>query len=141
MPPPAAPAVGPSLEMRLGTYWFARIGVVMLLTALVFFGNYAYQNFIGRLGPAGKISLMYLGSALLLAAGAWWQRRTARESLKNYAQVLFAGGLAAVYFTTYAAHHLENLRVIHSAALDGALLLAWAGFMVWIADRWRSEVL
>ena len=141
MPPPAAPAVGPSLEMRLGTYWFARIGVVMLLTALVFFGNYAYQNFIGRLGPAGKISLMYLGSALLLAAGAWWQRRTARESLKNYAQVLFAGGLAAVYFTTYAAHHLENLRVIHSAALDGALLLGWAGFMVWIADRWRSEVL
>lgn len=141
MPPPPAPAVDRSLEMRLGTYWFARIGVVMLLTALVFFGNYAYQNFIGRLGPGGKISLMYLGSGLLLAAGAWGMQRAARESLKNYAQVLFAGGLAAVYFTTYAAHHLENLRVIHSAALDGALLLAWAGFMVWIADRRRAEVL
>ena len=127
--------------MRLGTYWFARIGIVMLLTALVFFGNYAYQNFIGKLGPGGKISLMYLGSGLLLAAGAWWQRQAARPSLRNYAQVLFAGGLAAVYFTTYAAHHLENLRVIHSATLDGALLLAWAGFMVWIADRRQSEVL
>jgi hypothetical protein len=55
--------------------------------------------------------------------------------------VLFAGGLAAVYFTTYAAHHIEQLRIIASPGLDGALLLAWAAFMVWVADRKKSEVL
>ena len=55
--------------------------------------------------------------------------------------MLFAGGLAAVYFTTYAAYHVDNLLVIRDAVLDGALLLAWAGFMVWIADRKKSEVL
>jgi len=54
---------------------------------------------------------------------------------------LFAGGLAAVYFTTYAAHHIPNLRIIENALLDGALLLGWAAFMVWIADRKQSEVL
>ena len=52
------------------------------------------------------MTLLYLASAALLGAGAWWQRKAAKESLKNYAQVLFAGGLAAVYFTTYAAHHV-----------------------------------
>ena len=135
------PAGKGSFEMRLGTYWLVRIGIVMVLTALVFFGNLAYQNFISKLGPGGKVSLLYLASAALLAAGGWWQRKAAKESLKNYAQVLFAGGLAAVYFTTYAAHHIENLRIITSAGLDGALLLAWAGFMVWIADRKKSEVL
>jgi uncharacterized membrane protein len=135
------PVPPPSFEMRLGTFWLVRIGIVMLLTALVFFGNYAYHNFIGMIGPAGKVSLLYLASALLLGAGAWWQRKAGQESLKNYAQVLFGGGLAAVYFTTYAAHHIETLRVIGSALLDGALLLAWAGFMVWIADRKKSEVL
>ncbi|MBI3853298.1 MAG: DUF2339 domain-containing protein [Verrucomicrobia bacterium] len=138
--PQRAPAKG-SFEMRLGTYWLVRVGIVMLLTGLVFFGNYAYHNFIGRIGAAGKVSLLYLASALLLGGGAWWQRKASKESLRNYGQVLFAGGLAFVYFTTYAAHHIDRLRIIESAALDGMLLLAWAGFMVWIADRRKSEVL
>src|SRR5205823_5510076 len=33
------------------------------------------------------------------------------------------------------------LRVIQDAGTDGILLLLWAGFMVWIADRKKSEVL
>jgi uncharacterized membrane protein len=138
---PASPPPKASFEMRLGTYWLVRIGIVMLLTGLVFFGAYTYENFIGRLGPTGKVSLLYAASMVLLGFGAWWQRKAAKESLKNYAQVLFAGGLAAVYFTTYAAHHVPQLCIIDSALLDGALLLGWAGFMAWIADRKKSEVL
>ena len=46
----------------------------VVLTALVFFGNLAYQNFISKLGPGGKVSLLYLASFALLGAGAWWQR-------------------------------------------------------------------
>ena len=144
-PPPVvlrpAPAVKESFEMRLGTYWLVRIGIVMVLTSLVFFGNLAYHNFISKLGPGGKVALLYLASGGLLAAGGWWLRRAAKETLKNYAQVLFAGGLAAVYFTTYAAHYNDHLKVIQNQALAGALLLGWAGFMVWIADRKKSEVL
>ena len=138
--PPPLPEKS-SFEMRLGTFWLVRIGIVMLLTGLAFFANYAYHHIIGKLGPAGKISLLYLASGLLLVAGAWWQRRTAKDSLKNYAQVLFAGGLAAVYFTTYVAHHIPSLRVIESTLLDGTLLLAWAGLILWIADRRKSEVM
>ncbi len=140
-PPPLPPSVREqpktSFEMRLGTYWLVRIGAVMILTGLVFFGNLAYQ----KMGAAGKVSLLYLASGLLLGAGAWWQRKSVKESLKSYAQVLFAGGLAAVYFTTYAAYHLPSLRVIGSAFLDGVLLLGWAAFMAWIADRRKSEIL
>ncbi len=127
----------PSFEMRLGTYWLVRIGAVLILTGLVFFGNLAYQN----MGAGGKVALLYLASGLMLGAGAWWQRKTVKESLQNFAQVLFAGGLAAVYFTTYAAHHIPALRVIENALLDGALLLCWAGFIAWIADRRKSELL
>jgi len=140
-PLPPVPAAKGSFEMRLGTYWLVRIGVVIVLTALVFFGNLAYHNFISKLGPGGKVALLYIASAGLLAAGVWWQRKAAEKSLKNYAQVLFAGGLAAVYFTTYAAHHVPQLMIIPSPGLDGTLLLAWAGFMVWVADRKKSEVL
>ena len=35
--------------MALGTYWLVRIGAVLILTGLVFFGNLAYQN----MGAAG----------------------------------------------------------------------------------------
>ena len=137
---PAAEDKG-SFEMQLGTYWFVRVGIVLLLTALAFLGNYAYQNFIMGLGAPGKVTLMYIVSAALLGAGTWLQRKESKESMRNYAQVLFAGGLAAVYFTTYAAHHIERLRVIHSPVLDGMLLLAWAAFIVWIAHRKKSELL
>ncbi|HWX22655.1 MAG TPA: DUF2339 domain-containing protein [Candidatus Binatia bacterium] len=134
---PSTPAQPPSFEMRLGTYWLVRIGIGMVLTGLAFIANLAYQNF----GAGGKVLLLYVASGSLLGAGWWWQRQAAKESLKNYAQVLFAGGLAAFYFTTYAAHHIESLRVIQSALLDGLLLLGCAGFMVWIADHRKSEVL
>jgi uncharacterized membrane protein len=128
-----------SFEMKLGTFWLVRIGIVMVLTVLAFFGAYAYQNFIPRLGPGGKVGLLYLASATLLGIGTWLPRK--QEKLKNYSQVLLAGGLAAVYFTTYAAHHIPSLRVIGSAFLDGTLLLGWAGFIIWLADRKKSEVL
>ena len=91
----AEPPKPESFEMRLGTYWFVRIGIVAMLTALVFFGAYAYQNYIGRIGPGGKVALLYLASGVLLGVGLWFQRRAAKESLRNYAQVLVAGGMAA----------------------------------------------
>ena len=115
LPPTAKAAPAPeknSIEMRVGTYWLVRVGVVMLLAGFAFFVNFAYHHVIARLGAAGKISLLYLGGALLLGLGALWQRRGVKDPLKNYAQVLFAGGLAAVYFTTFAAHHVPALRII-----------------------------
>jgi hypothetical protein len=130
-----------SFEMRLGTYWAPRVGIVAVLTALVFFANLAYQTYISRLGPGGKVVLLYLASAILIGFGWWLQRKNAKEIFRNFAQVLFAGGMAALYFTTYAAHHIERLQVIQSAWLDGILLLACAAFMAWIADRKKSEIL
>lgn len=127
--------------MKLGTYWLVRVGIVMLLTGLVFLGTYAYKNFIGKIGPAGKVTLLYVAGAALLGVGAWLQRQREKEGVRNYGQVLFAGGLAAVYFTTYGAHYVPALRVINSALVTALLLLAWSGFVVWLADRRRSEVL
>lgn len=128
-----------SLEFKLGTYWLVRIGVVMFLAALVFAGNYAYENIVSTLGPATKVGLLYVVGALLAGAGAWMERRGGK--MLNYSRVLFAGGLSAIYYITYAAHYVPRLRVIESPVLAGALLLAWAGVMAWIADRRKSQTL
>lgn len=142
-PPPAVAPATPreSFEMKLGTYWLVRVGIVMLLTGLVFLGTYAYKNYIGKLEAGGKIALLYTAGAALLGFGGWLQRKRETEGIRNYGQVLFAGGLATVYFTTYAAHYIERLRVIQSPVVDALLLLAWSAFTVWIADRRKSQVL
>jgi len=143
-PPPVAPADKPvkeAIEMRIGKYWAVRVGMVVILVCFALGASLAYHKIVPTLGPAGKISLLYLASALLLGVGTWWQRHGVKESLKNYAQVIFAGGLAAVYFTTYAAHYVPPVSVITSPSLDGILLLLWASFIAWIADRRKSEVM
>lgn len=142
--PPAPPAPRESLEVRIGTTWFVRIGVVLLLTSLTFLGTYLYNNVVPHLGPAAKVALLYLGAGALTGVGAWLERRreTAQSSrMLNFARVVLAGGLAAVYYVTYAAHWNPNLLVLRDPLLDGALLLGWTVFMVWLADRRGSETL
>ena len=138
-----------SIEMKLGTYWFVRIGVMLLLTGL---GVLAYynKNFFFELTPQAKVSVFYLLSAAMGGVGFWLQRN--KENLKNYGQVLLAGGFAGVYFTTYAAHlpiwlKISNdtvdtmIRVIPDPTTALLLLFAWGGFMVWVADRLKSETI
>ena len=138
-----------SIEMKLGTYWFVRIGVMLLLTGL---GVLAYynKNFFFELTPQAKVSVFYLLSAVMGGVGFWLQRN--KENLKNYGQVLLAGGFAGVYFTTYAAHlpiwlNISNdtadtmIRVIPDPTTSLLLLFAWGCFMVWVADRLKSETI
>ena len=144
LPEPPVEALPESLEMRIGTVWLVRAGIVLLLTSLAFAGNYLYQNVVPHLGPGGKVALLYLAAALLTGFGAWLERsRQAREvvGLQNYARVVLAGGLAAIYYVTYAAHYYPNLRVVESPLAAGLLLLGWAAFLVWLADRRASEIL
>lgn len=135
--PPAAPSE--SLEFRLGTVWLVRIGVVILLTGLVFLGNFAYHTYIAQFGAFGKLALLYLCAGALAAVGMWLDRK--RDEMRGYAKVLLAGGAATAYYATYAAHFVERLRVIESPLIGGVALLAAAGALIWLADRQRSEPL
>lgn len=126
-----------SFEMQVGTVWLVRVGMIILLTGLVFLGNYAYQTWVTPMGPAGKLSMLMLAAGGLFGLGARLEKK--REELVNYARVLMAGGIAAAYYTIYAAHFVERLRVIESPVLGGTLLLALGGGIVWFANRKRSE--
>jgi uncharacterized membrane protein len=138
-PDPAPSAPAEPFELRFGTYWMARIGIVILLTGLVFLGNYAYHRIVPLLDAWGKLGLLALAGVTLGGLGGWLER--SRESMRNYGRVLLAGGAATIYYTAYAAHFVDPLRVIESPVLGGGLLLALAGGFMWWADRKRSEAL
>ena len=141
-PVPVAPEKSTdSLEMRVGSYWLVRIGVAILLTGLVFLATYLYQTITPRLGPGGKIALLYLASGTLIAMGAWLTRRSTEPRMRNFAAVVESGGLAAVFFTTYAAHYFPGLQIISSPFVAAGLLLAWSGFIVWLSSRRQSPTL
>ncbi len=135
--PPVAPPAKDGWELQLGTVWFARIGIVVLITGLVFLGNYAWQHVVTRLGAGGKLALLFGAGVLLAALGRWLERRT--EATRNFGHVLVAGGAAVIYYSAYAAHFVRQLKVVESPLVGGGLLLLLAvGFIVW-ADRQKSQ--
>ena len=131
-PPPPAPES--SFELDFGRVWFVRIGIVVLLTGLVFLGNYAYQNWIKDMPNGVRLAALF-GCALGLVETG--RRLANKESLHRFGEVLLAGGMAFFYYCTFAAHHVERLRVIDSAAL-GAILLSAAAFAI-AAVSWLRQ--
>lgn len=137
-PSPASEAPG-SFELKVGRVWFVRIGVTLLLTGMVFLANYAYREWVMNWGAFPRALMLFLGSGAMVALGFGIERK--RPAMTRFGQVLEAGGLAGVFYTLYASHFVEPLRWIESGLATGGLLLAWTGFMTWIADRRKSEFL
>lgn len=135
--PPSEPQE--ALEMRFGRVWFVRIGIGLVLTGFVFLSTYTYKNYIAEMGPAARIAALFTGALLLTTVGIVLERWS--EALRNYGRVVTAGGGAAVYYTTYAAHHIEHLRVIESPVLAAVILsLVALVFFAYAASR-KSSVL
>ena len=130
-----------SFELEVGKVWFVRVGVVLVLTGLVFLAKMGYKNISDHIRPYLNASLLYLISFGMMGAGLFLRERFA--VLKNYSEVLTGGGMAAVYFSTYALYFVKApvLGLIGSPTLAGVLLAAWAIFIIWFATRKESEVM
>jgi Predicted membrane protein (DUF2339) len=140
-PLPASTPPESSFELDFGKVWFVRIGIVILLTGLVFLGNYAYQNWIREMSNGVRLAALF-GCAFALAETG--RRLANKESLSRFGEVLLAGGMAFFYYCTFAAHHVARLRVIESPAL-GAILLSAAALAIaavsWLRQAKATAVL
>ena len=127
-----------SLEIKLGTYWFVRIGVLLLLTGL---GSLAWFNkdFFLELSKGTKITLFYILSFGMGGLGLWLHRR--KKELQNFGQVLIAGSFAGTYFTTYAAHIFPPVKIIESSALVLILLFLLGVLMIGAAEKLKSQTI
>ena len=127
-----------SIEIKLGTYWFVRIGVILLLTGIASLAWFK-RSFFFDLDDYIKVGLFYALSVAMSGLGFWIQKR--KEELKNYGQVLMAGGFAGTYFTTYAAHIFEPVKIIYDPTLALILLFSLGMLIVWFADKLKSETI
>jgi uncharacterized membrane protein len=144
-PPPSFHAPEPTLsfadryksalnvEEALGTNWLNKLGIGLLVLGVAFF--LAFQ--LKTLGPAGKVLVGYVTSAVMLGAGIRFERNNRYRIL---ARTGVGGGWALLFFTTYAMYHVPAAQVLTSQALDLVLMLAVAAVMVWHTLRYRSQV-
>lgn len=125
--PPAADEGG--AEARLGAWWATRVGMLLAVVGVVFFGVYV------SLHTPPWVKFLELAAVALGVAGAglWLERRVA-----GFGSVVFAGGLALFYFATYAGHALPGVRVFESLSI-GVLAQTAAVALIVGAALWRRS--
>lgn len=136
---PAAATDHAALEMELGRIWFVRLGIVLLTTGLVFLSRYTYDNFVRDLSPGVRLTFLYLFSFTLAGAGLFFEQW--KDSLRSYGRIVAAGGFAAIYYASFAAHNVDALRIIESPVFASILLTASAGLICAVSLRRESRVM
>lgn len=121
------PQGGGNKEVQLGAWWATRLGILFAVIGAVFFGVYI------SLGTPAWIKLIELTALAggVTGLGAWLERKTPR-----FGQVVFAGGLALLFFAAMAAYTVPAVKVIPDerpvlAALAQLAVTAGIGFVAW----------
>lgn len=85
-----------SLENLIGLRLIHLIGIVVLVIGLSLGVKYAIDK--NLISEEMRIALAYVAGAVLYALSLWL-----RKSLPGFSAILFSGGMASLYFTTYGA--------------------------------------
>jgi uncharacterized membrane protein len=121
-PPPTPPRqkVQPSTsresEVTFGQKWLLIAGVVLTVLAVGWFLKYSFdQNWIG---PAGRVAMAYLGGIAFLGLGEFFRSKR----FHIFGLYLIGGGIATLYFATFAAFHIYHL-IAHVPAFGIMILV------------------
>ncbi len=128
----AKPEDGRSLENRIGSEWFNRIGILAMLIGVAWFLKLAYDNhWIGRwIGPSGRILIGLVVGAVLIA----WSERFRGRGYTVFSYSLKAVGSGTLYLSLWAAYSLYHLIPPSLAFAVMILVTAFIGFMAWVQD-------
>jgi uncharacterized membrane protein len=121
-----------SLESRMGSQWFNRIGIVAVLIGAALFLKFAIDNH--WVGPAGRILIGLLSGAALIA----WSERFRSKGYATFSYSLKAVGSGVLYLSLWAAFSLYHLIPPGVAFAGMVLVTAFNAFIAW---RQSAEVL
>ncbi len=121
--PPPLPR--PSLENRLGSQIFNRIGVLALLIGVTWFLKLAIDN--QWIGPVGRVLIGLLAGAGVIL----WSERFRRSGFSAFSYSLKAIGTGVLYLSIWASFQLYHLLPAPAALAAMLLVTAWIAFMAW----------
>lgn len=121
-----------SLESRIGSQWFNRIGILAVLIGAAWFLKLAIDNH--WIGPAGRVTIGLIAGGALIA----WSERFRSRGFAAFSYSLKALGSGILYLSLWAADELFGLISGSLAFAAMILVTAFNGFMCWVQD---SELL
>jgi uncharacterized membrane protein len=125
---PAGARAEQSLESRIGSQWFNRIGILAVLIAAAWFLKLAIDNH--WIGPAGRVLIGLVAGAGLIA----WSERFRTRGYAAFSYSLKAIGSGVLYLSLWAAFSLYHL--VDSGVAFAAMIVvtAFNGFLAWVQD-------
>jgi len=132
-PPETSPGPSPrqsaqEFEIKLGQKWLLIVGVVLTVLAVGWFLKYSFeQNWIG---PVYRVALAYLAGVALLGCGELFRRK----GYTIFGLYIIGGGIATLYFSTFAAFQIYDLIPQAPAFAIMILITVLAGTLALVYD-------
>ncbi|MGB2987083.1 MAG: DUF2339 domain-containing protein, partial [Phycisphaerae bacterium] len=128
-----SPVLSGIAEVRLGQKWLLIAGLVITVLAVGYFLKYSFDR--NWVGPAGRVSLAYLAGVAMLSIGEFCRRK----KFELFGLYLLGGGIAVLYFASYAAFQIYHLIGQLPAFGLMALVTALAGLLSLFYDtKWLA---
>ena len=132
-PPPSfggltAPTDSRSLESRIGSQWFNRVGILAVLIGMAWFLKLAIDNH--WIGPLGRVLIGLVAGAALIA----WSERFRNNGYAAFSYSLKAMGSGTLYLSLWAAFSLFHLVPSGAAFAAMIAVTAFNGYMAWVQD-------
>ena len=117
-----------SLENRIGSQWFNRIGILAVLIGMAWFLKLAIDNH--WIGPLGRVLIGLVAGAALIA----WSERFRTRDFRAFSYSLKAIGSGILYLSLWAAFSLFHLLPAGVAFSLMIVVTGFNGFMAWMQD-------
>ncbi len=129
-PQPKAPRTPSQLEKLIGENLLALVGIAILILGVGVGAKYAIEN--DMISPLTRIILGYVMGIGLLGFA-----ERLRSKYANFSAVLLGGGMAVLYFITYAAY---DFYALIPQELTFGLMAAFTAFTALAAIRYDRQI-
>lgn len=119
-----------TIEAQIGMWWMTRLGMLLLVIGFVWFAVFVSRN----TPPAVRLGEFIFASLAITAAGWKLERK-----MPKFGEVIFAGGLALLYFSAYGSYAIPPIKVIDDPVTGFVFQLAAVGLIGVLAIVRRAE--
>jgi len=121
------------LEIKLGQKWLLIAGVIFSVLAVGWFLKFSFdQNWVG---PTSRVILAYVAGLAFIGTGEFFRRK----NFLTFGLYIIGGGLATLYFATFAAFQIYHLIPQVPSFFIMVLVTVLAGALALVYDtKWLA---